>query len=120
MTDEQSHIRVIESNDVRIVEFLDRKVLEEFTINQIGDQITDLVDQLDKPKMLVSFEQVDHLSSAALGILIKLQDRVTKRGGVLRLSDIRPQILEVFKITQLTKIFNIHDTRDDALRSFQS
>ncbi|MHC5109037.1 MAG: STAS domain-containing protein [Planctomycetota bacterium] len=118
MTEDHAHIRIIDSNDVRIVEFLDRKVLEEFTINQIGDDITKMIQELTSPKILISFQQVDHLSSAALGILIKLKDQVEKRNGSLKLSEIRPQIMEVFKITNLNKIFSIHDSREDALRSF--
>jgi anti-anti-sigma regulatory factor len=36
----------------------------------------------------------------------------------LKLSDINPQIFEVFKITRLDRIFEIHPTAAEALASF--
>ena len=61
---------------------------------------------------------MEHLSSAALGALIKVGHAVSARDGQLRLSDIRPQILEVFKITRLDQMFEIHDDAAEALKSF--
>ena len=51
--------------------------------------------------MLISFDNVDHLSSAALGTLITIDKAVKERGGKLRLSDIDKQIYEVFVLTKL-------------------
>lgn len=39
------------------------------------------------------------------------------RGGQLRLANIDPQIYEVFVITRLNKLFQIHETADDAVKS---
>jgi anti-sigma B factor antagonist len=61
---------------------------------------------------------VEHLSSAALGMLIKLGKEVTRKKGKLILSDIRPQIYEVFRITRLHKMFEIHDTAGQAMKHF--
>ena len=61
---------------------------------------------------------MEHLSSAALGVLITLNKQVTEHKGTLKLSDIAPQIYEVFKITRLNKLFDIHDTAEQALGTF--
>jgi anti-sigma B factor antagonist len=61
---------------------------------------------------------VEHLSSAALGVLITLNKQVSDSKGKLKLSDITPQIYEVFKITRLNKLFDIHDTAEKALSTF--
>lgn len=119
MTEQQStHITVRESNGVKLVEFSDRKILEELSITEIGDQLSKLVAGGDGVKLLVSFNNVEHLSSAALGMLIKLNKQVTDAKGFLKLSDICPQIYEVFKITRLNKMFEIHETADGALAAF--
>ncbi len=60
---------------------------------------------------------VDHLSSAALGTLITINNKVKVKGGQLRLSDINPQIYEVFTITKLNKLFKIFPTVKDAQES---
>ena len=69
-------------------------------------------------RMLVSFANVEFFSSAALGMLITLDKLVKERKGRLKLSDITPQIYEVFKITRLDKLFEIHETTEKALAAF--
>ena len=41
-----------------------------------------------------------------------------KPGDKFRLADIDPQIYEVFEITKLNKLFQIHETSDEAADSF--
>lgn len=115
-----SRLRVKHQQDVTQVEFIDRNILDESNIQQIAEEITDLVDKAPPPgpKLLISFSNVDHLSSAALGAMITINNRVKNRKGQLRLANIDPQIYEVFKITKLDKLFQIHDSTDSALASF--
>jgi anti-sigma B factor antagonist len=118
MTDARPHFTVTESAGVQIVEFADRKILEEVSINEIGEAIHQLIGDRPAVKLLISFRNVEHLSSAALGMLITLNKRVGELGGTLKLSDISPPIYEVFKITKLNKLFDIHDVAQHALASF--
>ncbi|HYE62528.1 MAG TPA: STAS domain-containing protein [Phycisphaerales bacterium] len=113
----ESRIRVKRINDVTQVEFLDRNILDEGNIQVIGDEIAALVDATPNPKLLLSFANVEHLSSAALGTLITINNRVKQRQGQLRLSNIDPQIYEVFTITRLNKLFSIHPTAEEAIKS---
>ena len=118
MPPETSRLRIKKVGDVHQVEFIDRNILDEANIQQIGEEILGLVDARPKPKILISFTNVDHLSSAALGTMITVNNRVKSAGGQLRLSDIDPQIYEVFIITKLNKLFSIHETAAEALKSF--
>ena len=118
MAEASSHIRVIDVDGVKRVEFSDRKILDELSINEILTELMTLVEGGDGIKLLLDFDNVDHLSSAALGMLITLNKRVGEAKGQFRLSNISPQIYEVFKITRLNKLFEIHDTADAAMSSF--
>jgi len=51
-------------------------------------------------------------------MLIMLNKKIADQSGSLKLSDISPQIFEVFKITRLNKLFDIHPTAEQALGSF--
>ena len=115
-----SRLRVKQMSDkgVTQVEFIDRNILDEANIQQIGEEISGIVEASATPKLLISFQNVDHLSSAALGTLITINNRVKNRKGQLRLANIDPQIYEVFKITKLDKLFQIHDTAESAMASF--
>jgi anti-sigma B factor antagonist len=50
--------------------------------------------------------------------LITVNNRVGSKKGELRLADIDPKILEVFKITRLDRLFEIHGTSAEALATF--
>ncbi len=119
MAQEQSHLTVTSRDGVNVVEFADRKILDELCISEIRDELSKLVERTERIKLLLSFKNVEHLSSAALGVLITLNKQVADREGKLKLSDITPQIYEVFKITRLNKLFDIYDTAGQALSSFQ-
>ncbi len=115
----QSRLVVHEDGEITKIEFLDRNILEEASIQQIGDEIGALIDNATNPKLLISFENVEHLSSAALGTLITINNKIRQKGGQLRLANIDKQIYEVFVITKLNKLFQIHANNEKALKSFK-
>ncbi|MBB6430909.1 STAS domain-containing protein [Algisphaera agarilytica] len=119
MTDKDSRLIVSEHEEITQIGFVDRNILEEANIQQIGEEIATLIDSKANPKILLNFENVEHLSSAALGTLITVNTKVKQKGGQLRLASIDKQIYEVFVITKLNKLFQIHDTTDKALGSFK-
>lgn len=119
MAEKDSRLTMTSLDDgITKIEFLDRNILEEANIQQIGEEISSLIDSQANPRLLISFENVEHLSSAALGTLITINNKIRQKGGQLRLANIDPQIYEVFVITKLNKLFQIHDDSDAAIASF--
>ncbi len=118
MEQPSTHLKIRRADGVSIVEFADRKILEELSIQEIGDELDQVVSSEPGIKLLLNFKNVDHLSSAALGMLITLNKKVKEQNGSLKLSDINRNIFEVFKITRLNRVFDIHDTSDHALTGF--
>ncbi len=118
MPDASQRLNVTDQKDVKIVNFVESKILDEANITEIGQNLISIVEAKDRPKILLDFSNVDHLSSAALGMLINVNNRVKQHNGQLRLANIKPQIMEVFEITKLNKLFKILPTRADALISY--
>lgn len=118
MADTPSPVSVTAQKDIQIVEFTTSRILDEANIQEIGQALAGMVDQRERPKLLLDFANVDHLSSAALGMLINANNRVKERNGQLRLAGIKPPIMEVFVITKLNKLFRILPGRQEALASF--
>lgn len=111
-------LSVLSNKDIRIVEFTNNKILDEANIASIQETLNALIDEEESPKLLLDFSAVDHLSSAALGMLINANNRIRQKNGQLRLANIKPQIYEVFVITKLNRLFKILPSRDEAIRSF--
>jgi anti-sigma B factor antagonist len=98
--------------------FAEKRISDAMLIQQIGEAIGRAVDAEPKPKVLLSFRNVDFLSSAALSMLIGVNTRVKSKGGKLRLAEIKPEIFQMFKITKLHSLFDVRETVEDALKEF--
>jgi anti-sigma B factor antagonist len=118
MTAAEPRINVTEKDGVKVIAFTDRKILDELAIAELGDELRNVVESQSGARVLLDFKNVEHLSSAALGMLITLDKLVKTQKGQLRLSNINSQIFEVFKITRLNKLFQIHESSDAALAAF--
>ena len=112
-----SPIRSRQDGALTRVEFTERSIIDEVVIQQIGQQILKLVEAQPAPKLLLDFTGVQHLSSAALGVLITVHGKVKARGGKMALCQIAKPIFEVFRITKLDKLFQVHDSADAAAKS---
>jgi len=111
-------IDVSKVGDVTVVRFVDKKILDEAGIQELGGELFGLVEHDNRRSILLNFENVDFLSSAALGKLITLDRKVKSAKGRLKMSNIRPEILEVFQITKLHKVFDIRDEEAEAISAF--
>jgi anti-sigma B factor antagonist len=112
------HLDVSEVGDVTVVRFRDHKIVEDINIQELGQEIFHLVEGDGRDRLLLDFSAVDFLSSSALGKLITLDKKMKAHGGTLKLSNIRPEIYEVFIITKLNRLFDIRADEAEALAAF--
>jgi anti-sigma B factor antagonist len=71
-----------------------------------------------KKRVLVDMAKVDWMNSSGLGILIGGLSTVRNRGGSLKLLNVGKKPRELFAITKLDRIFEMHDDEEAALASF--
>jgi anti-sigma B factor antagonist len=111
-------LEVEDIGDVTVVNFVDRKILDEQNIQIIGEQLFSLVEEVGRRKILLNFSNVEYMSSAALAKLITLNKKLQSVNGRLVLCNVDPQIYEVFEITKLNKLFDIQAEEQAALQVF--
>ncbi len=107
-----------EVGDVTVVRFRDRKIVEDISVLEVGQELLQLVESDGRTRLLLNFSAVEFLSSAALGKLITLEKRVKARSGALKLTNIKAEIYDVFQITKLNRLFDIKEDEADALAAF--
>jgi anti-sigma B factor antagonist len=118
MAESTPPVAVQNQKDISVVQFTNNRILDEANIADIGNTLKVLIEEREHPKLLLDFSTVDHLSSAALGMLINANNSIKQRNGQLRLTNIKPQIYEVFVITKLNKLFRIFPSREEGMASF--
>ena len=117
---ELQRIHATNIDGVIVVEFKDRRIVDELIIRDLGDELLSLLDEDGPNKILLNFNNVEFLSSAALGKLISLRKRAVAYGGEVKLSNICDSVYTIFELTGLTKPekFDIKSDQDEALAAF--
>ena len=82
-------------------------MLDGSVVTQFGEQVIRALNGRKGLNLLLDFEQVEYLSSAALTELIKINDTVVAGGGTMRICGLKPPIQKVFEITRFDKSFDI-------------
>ena len=102
-----------------VITLLTPQLLEDAEIASLEQSILQTINQANIVNFVLNFENVNFLSSAVLRVLIKVNTVITERHGKLRLCEIAPKILEVFKITRLNKLFDIRNDVEAAVDSLK-
>lgn len=63
--------------------------------------------------LVLDMTDLNFISSAGVGVILKAQDTLKKKGVELTLAHLQPQIKRVFEIMQLTPIINVCASQDE-------
>jgi len=70
-------------------------------------------------KLLIDMSGAEYLNSSAVGVLMHGLASYARRNWRLKLCGINKKINAIFVIAKLNLVFDIHDTREDAIKNFQ-
>ena len=112
-------IEAARKGTVRLVVFKDRKILDDAVLDEIRAELARVIGKSTGPDILLDFGNVEFMSSAMLGLLGQLHRRITTGQGRLKMCNIRPQIFQVFRMTNLDRLFSIHKDAAAALADFK-
>ena len=90
--------------------------LDTYNCGQLRSALVEQVEQ-GHSNIVVDMSGVEYIDSTGLGSLVGGLKRVSEHGGVMKIVCNNPQILKVFEITGLDKVFAIYKTQDEALAS---
>jgi anti-sigma B factor antagonist len=90
--------------------------IDVYTAPRLRDVLVNLVSD-GRYRLVVDLDDVTFMDSTALGVLVGGLKRVKVHDGSLDLVCGQEQILKIFRITGLTKVFPIHPALSDALAS---
>jgi anti-anti-sigma factor len=104
--------------EVLVVRFLDSDVCDSKRIEQVGKELQEAIPQAMNKKLLLNFRGVSFMSSAMITKLVWLNMGCKAQGVDLKFCEVSPNVMEVFKVTKLNKLFDIQDGEVRAIASF--
>ncbi len=88
--------------------------IDVYTAPRLRETLVSLVDS-GNYRLIVDMEGVEFLDSTGLGVLVGGLKRVRGFDGDIDLVCTQGRILRIFRITGLSKVFNIYDSIEEAL-----
>ncbi len=92
---------------VLLVYFQDVRIIDETRISSLGQELNDLTNDADNDKIVVNFQNVSFMSSAMIGKLVQFGKKCKGGKVKLRFCNINENVLEVFNLMKLNKVFEI-------------
>jgi len=103
----QSRIKVEYGMDVTIVTLTEERIVDEEQIRKLQESLKVVIEKSEGKKLILNFANVKFMTSAFLGLLVRVHKKLCEQGGRLQLSNLDSNLRKIFEITQLTKVFEI-------------
>jgi anti-anti-sigma factor len=85
--------------------------------DELRAAVTDLFEQGNR-KLVIDLSKVTYLNSTAIGVLVHAHTTYSRNGGIVKLCGINKNINNIFVVSKLTMVFDVCETRDEAVSSF--
>ena len=104
--------------DVTVLDLKGRLILGDGD-EELRDTVNQLV-ELGKRKILLNLDEVTHIDSAGLGMMVSKYITLHKRNGHLKLCHLHMRSFRVLNVTKLLTVFESYSSEAEALESFNS
>jgi len=105
-------------SDVAIVRITGRVTLTEGT-PEFDDVLQRLVQQ-GHLRIVLDLADVPYIDSTALGSLLRTHATVSRRGGAMKLLNVKGHVRELLELTRLLTVFEAFDSEAEAIASVTS
>ena len=106
----------IPNDDVMVLE-LSGKIMGGPSHDEFKSEIKGII-EAGFTKVVLDMGHVPWINSTGLGILISGYHSIKAADGVMKVCNVKERVLSIFYISQLEKIFDVYESREDALKSF--
>ena len=111
-------IESVAKDDILTIRIHDERLVEPEQLKRLFEDLHAILGKSDEQLVVLDFSGVKFMASAMLGKLVALQKKCEEYRAKLKLCSVAPDILQVFKITKLNKVFDIQTDEATARKSF--
>ena len=83
----------------------------------LREKIRSLLDG-GKRAIVIDLSEVKHIDSGGIGEMVSAYTTAKNRGAVIKLASMPEKVLAIFQMTQLITVFDVFDTPEEAVKSF--
>ena len=86
--------------------------------NEVEEGLSELIDSGDHRKVVLNMDGIDYMSSSGFRACISTLRKLNSKEGALKMCNIKPAVKRIFDVIELTSLFDIYSSEEEALNSF--
>lgn len=91
--------------------------IDVYTSIELRNEIKTVIDEGSK-LLIMDLGKVTYMDSSGLGTLVSILQRLKKEEGSLKLIKVTTNIKKIFELTRLTRYFEMFDSEEECIKSF--
>ncbi|MBC8288961.1 MAG: STAS domain-containing protein [Planctomycetes bacterium] len=112
-----SDIEVLEQDGVMIAVLgIEYDNLNEDQLSAASDLLLTLAKSNEPARLLLDLSRTRFFGSGMLGVIFRVWNRVSTRGGSLAMCCAHGVVADVLKVTNVERLWNLYETQEDALK----
>lgn len=113
------HLIVQVYDGIVLVQVARDRVLEPAIITAISAELTALLQRHPRPSVVLDLSKVAYISSAMIGKFIAFYKGVMGMKGRLAIGGVKPELMPMFKITQIDRLIRFHADVQTAIQEYR-
>ena len=105
-------------NDIVVVRFDNINRFNALIAEPVKEQ---LKGYFNKPntKLVLNLEGINFIDSTGFGVFLSIMKTANNNYGYFKICNINPEVMELFKLLQLHNVFEIYNTLEDCIKSYE-
>ncbi len=109
-------MRTVSNGKIGIIELKGSLVGDKDT-DDFRETVADLIEQGNK-SLIIDLSKVNYMNSSGIGSLIAVHSSYAKNAGVVKLAGLSSSVQNLFIVTKLIDVFDVHENVDQAIGTF--
>lgn len=105
-------------NGVLIVKFNDTNRFNALIAEPVKEELKSYFNS-PNTKMVLNLEGIEFIDSTGFGVFLSIMKTANNNYGYFKIASISEDVMELFKLLQLHNVFELYNTVDDAVKSFE-
>jgi anti-sigma B factor antagonist len=104
-------------NGIEILSFENVSKLNILVAQSLKEEIAQYLNKPGK-KIILNLEGIEYIDSSGFGALLSILRNAKNNDSTFKICNISPDVMELVKLLQLHNVFEIHDSIEDCVNSF--
>ena len=111
----KEYLKCFDYKGACVIEFLYEK-LNFINSDEALHRIRNIIDEFNLPAVIVSLDNIIHINSVGMGLLIAIKNICARKGFDIYLVCKQVEVIKIFRLTKMEIFFNIFETLDETVQ----